>query len=76
MKSQEFKSLRNSNLPELKEKKVELMKKFLALRTSLKLGQLKNYSQLGNIRKDIAQINTIITEKSKGAVDVATEKKN
>lgn len=76
MKSQEFNTLRNSNLPELREKKLELMKKLLELRTSLNMSQLKNYSQLSNLRKDIARLNTLITEKAKGASNVATRKKN
>jgi large subunit ribosomal protein L29 len=51
---------------ELKIKELELKDQLFKLRFQHSLGQLENAVKMKNIKRDIARIKTIITEKSKG----------
>ncbi|MCL5409141.1 MAG: 50S ribosomal protein L29 [Candidatus Omnitrophica bacterium] len=63
MKREEFENLRNLSLIELQQKKNDIAKKLFESRFQLKLGQLKNYSSLKEMRKDISRINIVIRQK-------------
>jgi len=47
---------------ELKQKRDELTQELFNLKFQLNTGRLENTGKLGAIRKDIARINTILTE--------------
>jgi len=47
---------------ELKQKKVDLTQELFNLKFQLNTGRLENTGKLGFIRRDIARINTILTE--------------
>lgn len=63
MKREDFESLKSLSVLELQQKKNDIAKKLFENRLQVKLGQLKNYSSLNEMRKDIARINTIIKYK-------------
>jgi large subunit ribosomal protein L29 len=55
--------LRKINTEELKVKAVDLKQELFNIRFQLHTGRLENSSRISSIRKQIAQVNTIITEK-------------
>lgn len=55
--------LRDMNIQDLKDKLLSQKKELFNLRFQLATGQLDNQMQIRNVKKDIARINTIITEK-------------
>jgi len=55
--------LRKKTIPDLKEELILLRKTQFGLRLQHKTQQLGNVSQIRKIRKDIAQLKTIIGEK-------------
>ena len=55
--------LRKINADELKVKAVDLKQELFNIRFQLHTGRLENSSRISSIRKQIAQVNTIITEK-------------
>jgi large subunit ribosomal protein L29 len=59
MKPQE---LREMEIDELDRKKAELKDQLFKLRFQNELGQLENSAKIQTIRKDIARIETILTE--------------
>ena len=63
MKRREIQEVRDLPINELKEKSKNLRIQLYQLRSKLKVGQLKNYSSLSSVRKDIARMETIIKEK-------------
>ena len=56
--------LREMNIAELNEKLLSQKKELFNLRFQLETGQLENPLQIRNVKRDIARINTIITEKT------------
>ena len=73
MKRREIQEARDLPINELKEKSKNLRIQLYQLRSKLKVGQLKNYSSLSSVRKDIARMETIIKEKV-GSKDEEKEK--
>ncbi len=63
MKREELENLKNLSIVELRQKKNDIAKKLFESRFQVRLGQLKNYASLNEMRKDIARINTIIKHK-------------
>jgi len=63
MKKEEIKKWKQATEKEIEERINELKSQLFNLKHQLRLGQLKNYSQLKEIRKDIARLKTIIREK-------------
>lgn len=63
MKARELRELTEE---ELKSKEAELQDQLFKLKFQHALGQLDNALKLQNIKKDIARINTVLVEKSKG----------
>lgn len=55
--------LRKLNLDELKTKGSELEQELFNVKFQLHTGRLENSAKIGEVRKQIAQIKTIITEK-------------
>ncbi len=58
--------LRNFSIEELKKKEQELRKELFNLRFQLAKGELQNVKRIMAVKKDIARILTIITEKQRG----------
>jgi large subunit ribosomal protein L29 len=61
MKSTE---LRNFSIEELRKKEKELRRELFNLRFQLAKGELQNVKRMKAVKKDIARILTIITEKT------------
>ena len=59
------KDLRAMSLEELENKLVECKKEQFNLRIQQSTGQLQNTAQLAQVRKEVAKINTLITERKK-----------
>jgi large subunit ribosomal protein L29 len=56
--------LRAKDTTELNNELVELLKAQFSLRMQLATQQLSNTSQLGKVKKDIARVRTILTQKA------------
>ena len=56
--------LRNKSQADLDKELTELLKAQFSMRMQLATLQLTNTSQLGKVRKDIARVRTVITEKA------------
>lgn len=69
MKVSELKSLKEKTLAELQEKLLSYKEEQFNLRMQKGMGQLENNSRAISVKKDIARIKTIITEK-KNTVEV------
>ena len=59
------KDLRAMSLDELQAKLLECKKEQFNLRVQQSTGQLQNTAQLAKVRKEVAKINTLITERKK-----------
>lgn len=55
--------LRAKEPSELNKELLDLLKAQFSLRMQLATQQLNNYAQLGNVRRDIARVRTILREK-------------
>lgn len=60
--------LRAMTVEELREKEKELRKELFNLRFRLATGELENPIRIRSVRKDIARVLTVITEKTKNPV--------
>ncbi|MBW4055361.1 MAG: 50S ribosomal protein L29 [Proteobacteria bacterium] len=60
--------LRVMSAAELSKKKIESTQELFNLKFQLHTGRLENTSKLKNLRKNIARINTILTESKAGGV--------
>ena len=58
--------LRAKSADELKKELVELLKAQFSLRMQLATQQLTNTSQVRKVRRDIARVQTLLTEKAAG----------
>jgi large subunit ribosomal protein L29 len=63
MKTNEINELRKLDITELNDKIANQKQELLNLRFQLALGQLDNTAQISKIKKSIAVMKTIITEK-------------
>lgn len=59
-------ALRNLTVDELKQKEQELRKELFNLRFRLATGEVENPMRIRGIRKDIARVLTMMTEKQRG----------
>jgi large subunit ribosomal protein L29 len=64
--------LRNMETEELEGKLAEVRQEAFNLRFQLVTGQLDNYSRIGQVRRDVARIETILREREIAA-DIAEE---
>ena len=58
------KDLTAKSAPELEKELTELYKTHFGLRMQKATQQLTNTSQLGNLRRDIARVKTVLTQKA------------
>jgi len=56
--------LKNKSQADLDKELTELLKAQFSMRMQLATQQLTNTSQLGKVRKDIARVRTVMTEKA------------
>ena len=56
--------LRGKNPEELNKELTELMRAQFSLRMQVATQQLSNTSQLGKVRRDIARVRTVLSEKA------------
>lgn len=63
MKKKDLKVLRSKNIKTLNDQLEERRREFTSAWAEIKGGKEKNVNKAGNIRKDIAQLMTIIREK-------------
>ena len=63
MSKKNLEELRKFSKSELKERLEGLKSSLYQLRMQLKMGQLKNISSIGEARKDIARIMTLMRQK-------------
>lgn len=59
--------LRTKDVAALQKEVTDLLKAHFGLRMQKGTQQLTNHSQLGNTRRDIARVKTVLAEKKKGA---------
>jgi large subunit ribosomal protein L29 len=59
--------LRAKDIAALEKEVTELLKAHFGLRMQKATQQLTNHSQLGNLRRDVARVKTIIAEKKREA---------
>ncbi|HUG42961.1 MAG TPA: 50S ribosomal protein L29 [Acidobacteriota bacterium] len=57
--------LREMTVDELRNEARELSKQLFHLRLQKATGQLSNTSRLGSVRRDLARVNTVLTEKGR-----------
>ncbi|MCR4396619.1 MAG: 50S ribosomal protein L29 [Candidatus Saccharicenans sp.] len=57
-----IRELRELSVDELKQKELELKDQLFKLRFQKSLGQLDNPMKIGNIRRDLARIKTLLKE--------------
>lgn len=69
------KELRALSIEELQKKERELRRELFNLRFQLSKGELQNVRRIRAVRKDIARILTIITEKKGSLSNGKTQKK-
>ncbi|MBP5698441.1 MAG: 50S ribosomal protein L29 [Alphaproteobacteria bacterium] len=62
-----IKDLRAMSVDELENRLVECKKEQLSLRIQQSTGQLQNTSTISKVRKEVAQINTLLTERKKNS---------
>jgi len=62
-----IKELRALSADELEDKLLELKKEQFNLRVQHSTGQLQNTSGISRVRRDIAKINTLLTERKKNS---------
>ncbi len=62
-----IKELRELSVDELSARRRELRQEMLNLRVQQQIGQLENPSRLSLLRREVARIETIITERSRTA---------
>jgi large subunit ribosomal protein L29 len=58
------KELRAKSADELNKELLELLKAQFGLRMQIATQQLSNNSQIGKVRRDIARVRTLLTEKA------------
>jgi large subunit ribosomal protein L29 len=64
MKTSEIRAL---SIDELKQKEMDFRKELFGLRFQLSKGELENNKRVSAVRKDIAKMLTVITEKERAA---------
>ena len=71
MKTSEMRAL---SVDELKQKELDFRKELFNLKFQLSKGELENNMRVHAVRKDIAKVMTIITEKEKLATGAAAKR--
>ncbi len=63
--------LRAKDIAALEKEVADLLKAHFGLRMQKATQQLTNHSQLGNVKRDVARVKTIIAEKKRAAAQAA-----
>ena len=63
MKKKDFGELKELTAKELVQKRDDIVRKLYEQRVQVRLGQLKNFSVIRKMKKDVAQINTVLRQK-------------
>jgi ribosomal protein L29 len=63
MRKRDFEELKGLTEKDLVHRRDEIARKLYEQRVQLRLGQLKDFSTIRRLRKDIAQINTVLRQK-------------
>lgn len=63
MKKQDFDELKELTVQDLEQKRIDIAKRLFEQKVQVRLGQVKNVRILRNLRRDIAQLNTLIQQK-------------
>jgi len=71
MKTSEIRAL---SIDELKQKEMDFRKELFNLKIQLSKGELENNMRVRAVRKDIAKVLTIITEKERAAAGEAAKR--
>jgi large subunit ribosomal protein L29 len=71
MKTSELRAL---SVDELKQKELDFRKELFNLKFQLSKGELENNMRVQAVRKDIARVLTIITEKERAATGAAAKR--
>lgn len=71
MKTSELRAL---SIEELKQKEMDFRKELFNLKFRLSKGELENNMRVNAVRKDIAKLLTIVTEKEKAAAGEAAKR--
>jgi large subunit ribosomal protein L29 len=66
--------LRNMETEELETRLTEVRQEAFNLRFQLVTGQLDNYARIGDVRRDVARIETILREREIAAAEAAEER--
>lgn len=66
-----IKELREMTVEELGARRRELRQEMLNLRVQQQIGQLENPTRLKHLRREVARIETIVTERSAAAAKAA-----
>jgi len=66
MKSNAIKALHEKDVTELKKDLAQMIQDLAGLRLAAKVGKLDSPAKLKNLRKDIARLKTVISEKEAG----------
>jgi len=66
-----IKELREMTVEELGARRRELRQEMLNLRVQQQLGQLENPARLHQLRREVARIETIVTERSRAVAKAA-----
>jgi large subunit ribosomal protein L29 len=69
-----IKDLRDLNLDELDQKLVESKHELFNLRFQMATGKQDNSARLGQVRKDIARVATLLREREIAAAEAAADK--
>ena len=72
---QKIHDLRQLAEDELKKKETDLREELFNLRFQQKVGQIENPLKLRILRKDLARVKTLLTEKKRGKLQKAVEVK-
>lgn len=67
--------LKTKTTDELKKALLDLKKEQFTLRMQKAQGQLENSSKVRSVRRDVARVQTLLTQKAKGADTAAPAKK-
>ena len=73
MKKDEFNAIKNKSLEELEKQLSELRARSIDLKFDLASGKVKNISEIQKNKKSIAQLLTVLKERSKNAAEITSK---
>lgn len=73
MKKDEFNAIKNKSVEELEKQLGELRARSIDLKFDLASGKVKNISEIQKNKKSIAQLLTVLKERSKNAAEITSK---